>query len=283
LEREPVTNPSPSGEDFLVDGTSLMTLAYAIQTISGRERLPPKIGDNIRIPYRHGRVWKPKTADEQVITLGMWVRGCDVNGVTAGDPRAYFQSNLRTLKRLFAPTGRQLTLQRKILYTTGMETHNGLGEAASQIDAQGQSRHHATFTVDIRMADPWWYGASTSTDVTSAGGTITNIGDVEATNIVIQFVGPLINPMLINTSVSPQVQLFAGPNIPLGVTFTLDCSAFTAVDNLGTNVIGNVSHIGNIRWMLLEPGSNVMALINGIGGGSPGVGKATVTFSPPYT
>lgn len=282
-----MTNPSTTGEDFLVDGTSLMTYAYAIQTLAGRERLPPKIGDNIRIPYRHGRIWKPKTYDQQLITLGMWVRGVTTAGVVPSQgERAQFNTNLRSLKRLFGPTGRQLALQRTMLYVTGMETHNAQGEvasgaasAANEMDLVPATIRFGTFTVDIVMADPWWYGPQ---QVITMPATINNPGDVEATNLLLAFNGPLTNPMLTNTSVSPNIAVWYTGTIPTGQSVNLDTSAFTAKDGAGNSIIGGVSHIGSLRWMLLEPGNNVITLTNQAGG-SVGTGSVSLTYSPPYT
>lgn len=276
-----MTNPGTTGEDFTVDGTSLMTYAYAIQTLAGRERLPPVIGDNIRIPYRHGRVWKPKTYDQQLITLGMWVRGSDVSGnVPIGvQERAQFNSNLRALKRIFWPTGRQLTMQRTMLYLSGYETHTALGEASSQMDLQPVTIKLGTFTVDITMANPWWYGPQ---QVVSIPSTINQPGDVESTHMVITLHGPLTNPMVSNTSITPALAVWYNGTIGAGATVTLDTSAFTAVDNGGNSVLGSLAHTGSMWWMLLEPGANIITLTNQAGG-AVGSGTATITYSPPYT
>jgi len=283
-----VTNPSSAGEDFLVDGTSLMTQAYAISTITGTERLPPKVGDNIRVPYRHGQVWKPKTFDQQVITLGMWVRGVDVNGNLSGDARAQYRSNLRTLKKLFAPTGRQLSLQRTVLWSTGLTTHTGLGEASSQMDVTGVSRSAGTFTVDLRMADPWWYGSQIVTPgITSAGATVNNPGDVEVSAMKLRFNGPLNGPMLTNTSITTgfgpggNVLLLLAMNIAAGHYVDVDTTAFTAIDDTSISQIVYVAHQGSQRWMILAPGNNVFTLGNWTGG-AVGAGNVVITYSPPY-
>jgi len=278
-----------TGEDFLVDGTSLMTYAYAISSITGTQRLPPKVGDNIRIPYRHGEIWKPKTYDQNVITLGMWVRGYDVNNnIPAWGEKAQFNSNLRTLKRLFAPVGRQLQLQRRVLFNTGYEVHTGQGEAASQMDAQGVSRTLCTFSIDLRMADPWWYGTQVTTPgITSAGATIFNPGDVDATSLVIRFNGPLNQAMLTNTSITGgygpggNVLVIVAENIAAGHWVQLDCAAFTAVDDTGASQLATIAHQGTQRWMVLQPGNNIFTLGNWLGG-AVGAGNVTITYAPPY-
>lgn len=277
-----MTNPSTVGEDWLVDGTSLMTYAYNIATLTGRERLPPKVGDNIRIPYRNGRIWKPKTYDQQVITLGMWVIGCDVTGHVPVNSRGQFNSNLRALRKLFAPTGRQLQLQRVMQYLTGVETHTAQGECSGQMDMTASTIRAGSLSVDITMADPWWYGPQIITTLAAGTTTIASPGDVEATAMTILFTGPLTNPRLTNQSLSPVVNITYLGSIASGQTVTLDCTAFTALNQVSTSVIGSITHSGSLRWMLLEPGNNTMVLDNAAGGGV-GAGSCTVTFSPPYT
>lgn len=270
-------------ETYTVDGTDLRTYAWNIDTLSGTGRLPAKVGDNVRIPFRHGRTWKAKTYDSRVETLSMWVHGCAADGtVPAAGERATFNANLRALKRLFAPTGRQLHLERTLEFPAGEETHTALAEVTSTIDPIFAGALSAAFTVDLLMADPWWYGSQQATDVTSAGATVTNPGDVEATAMIISLVGPLTNPRLRNASVTPVVDVRYAGTIAAGQTVTLDTDAFTAVDGSGNVVTGKVSHAGALPWMVLEPGANAMQLANYLGG-AVGSGKAAVAFRPPYT
>ena len=295
-----MTNPSTVGEDFQVNGTSLYTLAYNIWTLAGREQTPPVVGDNIAIPYRNGRVWKPKTFDQRTLTLGMWVIGTDVNGVVpAQGMRAQLNSNLRTLKRLFAPRGAQLALQRTLKFVTGTEVHTALGDAynpssggfaagggglgSDQWDFTPVTQTYGTFTVDIVMADPWWYGPQQTPTLTSTGLTVTSSGDVEHDHPVITLNGPLTNPRVSNTSVLPFVQVWYNGTINSGHYLTLDCGAFTAIDDLTNSQVGNVFHAGSVHWMVLEPGNNVMTLDRFDTGGNPGTGNAVITYSPPYT
>lgn len=286
-----MANPNQSGEDFQVSGVSLMTYAYNVWTLLGRERFPPRVGDNVRIPYRNGRIWQPKTFDQQIVTLGMWVKGTDINGVIPPQgARAQMNSNLRALKRLFAPNRTEIQLKRTLLYVTGMETHTATAEVGTadqgfqqEMDLQPITPRYGTFTVDLVMADPWWYGAVQTPTVTAAGATINNIGDVEADSLVITFNGPLTNPMLRNTSVSPVVSVWYNGTIASGAYVTIDCGLFTAINNIGASVVGSVLHAGDLHWQYLQPGNNVMTLTNQATGGSPGTGNAVVSYSPPYT
>lgn len=270
-------------ETFKVDGVILNTFAWNIDTLSGREGLPPRRGKNIPIPFRTGRVWTPKTYEERTINLSMWVKGSTEDGVIPAEgARAKYNDNLRVLKRLFAPTQRQVSLERKLRFTTGLETHTALAELANLMEPLNMGSRMANLNVDLRMADPWWYGVTQSTDVLAAGATINNPGDVEATSMFITFVGPLTNPRLRNNSISPTIDVRYLGTIAAGQTVVLDTTLFSAIDQGGSSVVGAVSHVGSLLWMMLIPGNNTMTLDN-YTGGSVGSGKATVAFKPPYT
>lgn len=299
-----MTNPSTVGEDFQVDGQSLYTLAFSVWTLAGREQAPPIVGDNIAIPYRNNRIWTPKYFDQRTITLGMWVKGTDQDGNLPDGfatpmiaARAQFNENLRTLKRLFAPRDQQLSLSRTLQFTTGLETHTALGDAynpssggfsagggglgTDQWDLVPVTSWYGTFTIDVVMADPWWYGTQIGVGVSWPTPTvITNVGDVLQDHPVITLAGPLTNPVVTNT-LTPNVSVTYNGTIGAGHFVTVDCGAFTAFDDLGNSVTGNVTHAGSLFWMIIEPGSNTFTLTDTVGG-SPGSGFATVTFSPPY-
>ena len=317
-----MANPSTVGEDFTVNGVSLSTYAYNVWTLAGREQVPPVVGDNTGVPYKNGTFWVPKSFGQRMITLGMWVNGCDVNGhfaPTRTGRRAQFNSNLRALKRLFAPRttpivsgtiyvdSPPLTLTRTLQFATGPETHTARGDAynpssgglsaggggmgTDQWDLTPVTIDYGTFSIDIVMHDPWWYGAQQSLTISvsvSPNGVITNPGDVFNDHPVITMTGPLTNPRLSNSLAqapiggAPYVQLWYNGTIAAGTTVTIDCGAFTAFDQAGNSVIGNIAHTGSYFWMMLLPGVNNMAVDNQAGG-SVGTGSVGITYSPAYT
>src|SRR3982751_5668716 len=87
-----------------VDGTRLDTLAWNIETITGRIGVPGVRGANAQVPGRHGSIFTPnKTYDEREFVLSMWVNGCDVDGLIPGGSSdlAEFRKNVDTLSLLF--------------------------------------------------------------------------------------------------------------------------------------------------------------------------------------
>jgi hypothetical protein len=99
--------------------------------------------------------------------------------------------------------------------------------------------------------------------------------------MTIVFAGPLTNPRLTNTTVSPNIYVQFNNTIPSGMGITIDCKALTAVDGINYRT-AEVGHGGSMLWMVLAAGANTLTLTNSAGGGV-GAGSATVTFAPPYT
>lgn len=298
-----MTNPSTVGEDFTVNGTSLYTLAYNVWTLAGRENIPPVVGANVSIPYRDGEIWIPKTFDSRTLTLGMWVKGTDVNGnVPSQGTRAQFNTNLRTLKRLFTPRV-QIPITRTLVFTTGTETHTGLGEffnpssagftsggggmGTDVMDLVPVTQSYGTFTIDLVMADPWWYGETQVTGTVSSSTpsiVVTNPGDVYNDHPVVTLTGPLSSGVMLSNTTSGMVPLNLWYNaaIASGSSVTVDCGAYTAFDNNGNSVVGNLLHSGSPKWMVAWAGANTFGISN-YGGGSYGTGSIQVAFYPPYT
>jgi len=67
-----------------------------------------------------------------------------------------------------------------------------------------------------------------------------------------------------------------------GSTVTIDCGAYTAVDQNGNSVVGNLLHSGSPKWMVLWQGNNTLTISNQAGG-AYGAGSIGVSFYPPYT
>lgn len=268
-------------EVWTVDGTSLHTYAYGVEVLS--EGIPPRRGSNFIVPYRHGELWRPKTYGARPLAMAMWVTNEDVNGNLPGSDtaqRAQLRQNVETLKALFAPYHRQVTLQRSIRLNAGLVTRQGLAECTGTLDFVPEADVAAQvmrFGVEMMMPDPYWYETTdTITSVPFAGGTVTNAGSARAQYMTIQLNGPLTTPRLTNTSISPNVSVTYNGVIAGGAYVLLDTNAFTAVTNLGANVIGNVSHSGARSWMELIPGGNTLVFA---GSGS---GSAGFTFKAPY-
>lgn len=269
-------------EELLVDGQLLNTYAYNLATWSGRSGAPPVVGENRPVVGRSGAAWRRKDFGERTELWSMWVLGCEDDGTfpVEHSVRAQFNANLDHLKRIFGVRHRELALTRKLLMPSGLVTQSALGEVVNALDPEtmaGATR--ATFSVEVRLADPFWYGEVVSATVDSTGETVTNPGTAMAQKMQLVFTGPLTFPRLTNTEIGVEVRL--NRSLSSGQTVTLDTDLFTAVTNTSGNAIADVLQFGSDWWMELLPGENDLTLDNWQGG-AVGAGSVTVSFLPPH-
>lgn len=268
-------------ETWTADGVLLNTYAWNIRTLSERSGLPPTRGENDSIPYRPGRLWVPKMYDQRTVPLAMWIVGCDEDGLLPTDHsrRAQLNANEDALLRVFGVRHRQIEIVRVKEMPAGPLTLTGLVECSGTMSPStmaGGTR--ATLTVDLLMADPFWYGAELIETIDAGGLTVTHPGSAPALDMEIVLNGPLNNPRLRNATTGVEVRYFG--TLGSGVSVTLDTANFTAVRGVD-NVVGSIRHLGAPQWMTLLPGENVLTLDNWQGG-SVGAGSAVLTYRPPY-
>lgn len=267
-----------TAEYWEVDGVSLHTWAWGIETLSGREGLPPRRGNNAVVAYRRGEVWRPKVFGPRMQAVAMWVKGSDANGlIPVAGARAQFNQNLEALKAIFGVIERELVLTRRKQILASLLVQTGRGECVGTMEPNMHGPTMGKFVVDLLMADPFWYGEEIEETVPLAGATILNTATTAVRKMVIRFNGPLTNPQLVNQS----------PDIPIAVSYVgaiaggewvdLDTDNYTARNQLGASVIGNITHSGDRAWMALNPGANAMLL-----NASAGSGDVDITYSPAY-
>lgn len=267
-------------EFWAVDTIPLHTYAWGVEVSS--EGIPPRRGDNFAVPYRHGELWRPKQYAARSLALAMWVTSTDIDGNEASTEqgqRAQLRDNIEALKVLFSAYDRQLTITRTIRLSTGLVTRYCLAECTGTLDFVPDTVPDAIrFAVELKMADPFWYDLNdTVGNVPFAGATITNPGTTRAQYMTIVLNGPLTNPRLNNAAGSRNVWVAYQGTIAGGASVVLDTNDFTALTNLGANVISAVSHSGTSQWMELIPGGNPMSFP--VGSGS---GNAVITYKAPY-
>lgn len=263
-----------------VEGQSLHTWANSIETLDGREGLPPKRGQNEVVAYRPGEVWRPKVFAARRLALAMWVKGSDADGaIPVEGSRAQFRQNLEALKSVFARTDRELVITRRIrTLSPTLLVQTGKAELLGVLEPNMAAKDLARLVIELNMADPFWYGTEVDTVVPRAGATIVNSGTHDVTSLVVRLNGPLTNPQLVNQSSGPPVVAlsYAG-TIDVGDYVEFDTKEFTARDQDEVSVLGSTSHSGSRTWMLLVPGPNVMVL-----NAEAGTGTADITYAPAY-
>jgi hypothetical protein len=285
LPSAPVGAYSPN-EIWFWNGMPLSTSYYNVATFGGsRFGLPTNRGQDYAVPYRAGQLWRAKYPDERTITLTMWTDSqMSANqSYPAGDPRRAFNDNWQALRAAFFTRGAQGStqgqLQRNWYLTSGgpgMVTSTAMAEIAGSMDPTMNGRTSAAFSVDLLLSDPYFYGAQRSQVVNTSGSTITAPGE----GVVGEGFASAVNAFTVTISQASTVtNNTAGVSVThngAGVAswpVTIDVLRYTAVDNVGNNVVGGLSHIGSRMWMCLVSGSNHISV---------SAGTALFTWSDAY-
>jgi phage-related protein len=238
---------------------------------------PQRRGENITIPFRHGRTFAQKYYDERVISIGLAI---SVASATV------LESRLDTIKQL-ASVRTQQTLSQTREDTTIRTTQATLD---SPFQISRKTDKFAMAVLDFRMTSPYFRSNTQTlgTVTMSAGtvaGTIVNTGNIEEIDPTITLIGPLNNVAMTNAANGFTLS-YAG-TIPSGaggtVTIQTTNGQYVAANDTGTNKIGSVTHTGGAPLMVLEGrgvngGTNVFTITNS--GGT--TGKVIFGFYPPY-
>jgi hypothetical protein len=251
-----------------------------------RFSLPTLRGQDIEQPYRAGMQNRPKFPNSRTITLGMWTAG--INQVTGqpdtADQILAFNNNVQQLRQMFyqrGPSGSvQSQLRRRWRVTqqglAQVVTATAMCEIAGTMEPTNMGRTSAAFSVDLLLADPYFYGAARELAIGTAGGSIFGAGE----GVVGEGYPSPVSAFTLSLSAGPVTvtNQTAGVSVTYGATIAnspvlLDILNSTAADDAGNNVIANVSHSGARPWMVLVPGSNVISV---------SAGTATFNFSDCY-
>lgn len=261
--------PNTTPTYWSVDGVSLQTYAQNIETLSGRFSPPPLRGDDVTIPYSPGQRWIPKEADSRIIPLAMWIRNYDSEGVR-GDFQT-FDDNWRALRNLLWTPGRQVLLKKRFYIGGSLRSATALAEFNGGLEPAMNGRNAAKFTVNLKLADPYFYDDAIQTNTLVNGNQTVNIlGDVDTRNLKITINGARTNTKVMVTS--PQaLQVEYLDTLLAGSVASLDImkyEALTTPSGLAQYTsTGRVQHSGAPHWLALSPGNNTVNLssTSGIG------------------
>ena len=281
-----------------IDGSSLNVPGWNLSTLGGRFTVPPLRGEDTTCPYVPGDQHGDYVPGSRVLTFNMWLAGADrSSGALNVDQRRAWNDNWKYLTRLFWTPKREFVVTRRLWLTDPdaetdagvIQTTTARGFYSAGLDAQMTGRTRATFTVDVKLADPFFYGPVVETTIDVADPeVITNPGDFDAghRNISVVLHGPLTNPTLTNSTPDPDVWVKYLGSLDTGKTLTLNIEAFTAIASAPPDIAipeyslnrgGYISHGGAHNWMGLVRGTNTLTLT-----ADSGAGHAVVRFQPPY-
>lgn len=284
-------------EQWLIDGLPLSTWAYNIESLGGRLGIPVMAGENFQVPYRAGEVWRSKLPAARTLSLGMWVRSTDANGVTAKTAtarRAQFNENMRSLRNMFYNRERLLTLTKSVRYLSGIQSYTTKVECMSTLEPTMSGPNLGKMVVDLKMVDPYWLGGSTIFTMGNnlSGATLTNPGDDTTVKIIIQvtmgFPWGGGTTILRNTSFNPEIRLSLPNTGPAGGTaypWTVDVENFFLAQSgdFSTNRQNSIaSRSGSAFWFALKKGDNNIIVDSRYGDGSFNNVTVQFTYYPVY-
>jgi hypothetical protein len=301
-----VTTPTTT-EYWSFNGSTLNSQWWNITTFGGsRQDLPLLRGQNYAIAYRAGQMWRQKMFDQRTVSLAMWTAGINqTTGIPSANQPLDFTTNFYQMRRLFTQQGVGGSLLGSLTrrwqeYVNGVSTlvtATALAEIAGNMSPTMSGRTRADFTVDLLLADPYFYGPAVTAGpivlgtpyvLTNYGDAVIGYGQAQGNGGVpfkITLVGPLTNPTL--TNVAAGVSWTLNTTIPSGTTVTLDVLAYTAFDQAGNSYLGNMTHKGARPWMVLMPttatnptGSQTLILTSTGAGDSGSV--TSLVFQPGY-
>lgn len=189
-------------ETLSVNGVVLNTYAKNIESLTGRLRTPARRTSNVSVPGRHGAVRNPnRLFAENILTLPMWVIGCDDDGnIPAGSTqRREFFKRIDELTALFLGSTGVLDIRHTL---PDGSVRQCFGDVLDAIDFTSETSNPlGKFGVSLTLADPFWQDlTSTSQEVVANGGTVSFTsfqgGTAPMEDLTATVMGPWNNPKL---------------------------------------------------------------------------------------
>lgn len=185
------------------------------------------------------------------LTLGMFVRGTDANGIVPGGSTAIAEceANMDTLSFLFGKRHALLDVQHDTKGTGALR--QALCKVVTAIEPDILPGRSARFKVQLKIPGVFWQDllpsewASTPTLVSGNSYEVTTLqgGVAPISDAIITVTGPATNPQLVDMTTGAYVRLNAA--VPAGQVWRLNCGTwasrygaglvFTSADTAGTD------------------------------------------------
>jgi hypothetical protein len=234
-------------------GTALDTLGI-VTLVSDSLKMPERRGENILIPFQEGRIHVEKEFEQRSMTLGLEVTEDSIQAL---------ETAMDVVKTLFGK--RSLGALAQTLEDLSVRT--GQAEYTGDLNLSRISPVSVRMALDFMLPNPFFYSDTLTTDTQTINAspktyTVTNPGSADKVNPKIVLTGPLSSPEITNVTNGVKVKYNAVIASPRVVTIDIDAETgeFTALDDLGANVIGNLSHEGSAGYFVLDAGANSLSV-----------------------
>lgn len=228
--------------------------------------IPKYRGSDLQVPFQHGKRWVKKRFDRRKVVLSMWIKGTD---------RLDLDDNIETFLKAIGKPG----LHTLVRTMRNGESRLAQAELCSEINFIRKNPGYAKFALEFELADPFFYGITLDTEMTSIGSKIQTWnhvydGSAPCTAMKITLTGPLSSPRITNESNAVWLQYLG--EIASGESVVIDTKYFKCTKGVD-NMISAIKHGGDTYWMTFEYGTNQMKLETNTVGGS-----AKVEYYPAY-
>lgn len=260
------------------DGIDLNTKAWGISEIPEGLGLPGFRGDNLKLPFLHGRRYIKKRYEQRSLIFVMWVRGLDktTGKVTQGKTaQELLQENIDYLSACFAKKTGILSAS-----LPTQQVRNATAQVAKPVSFIKKIQGYAVFMVEFTLFDPFFYGQTIYSEQKSVTSSAlnwnhNNPGNAPSVDMVITLVGPMESPKLENQTNGLWLS-FLG-SIGSGESLVIATKDFSCTKG-SDNYIGALKHAGDAYWFILEPGANSLYLT----GDSVQGGSITIEYFPAF-
>jgi len=186
-----------TAETLSVNGVDLNTLAKNIDSLTGRLRAPSLRTSNLTLPGMNGELWVPnKKYSANIITLPMWVQGCDDDGniPEGGSARKEFFKRVNELVALFKTPG---LLDVRWTKADGL-VRQCMAEATDVFDFTTDTEGLARVGVVLTIPSAFWQDVGTTEQKFTgnlASGSATNFigGSAPIEDMIYELRGPWTN------------------------------------------------------------------------------------------
>lgn len=266
-----MTNTTPTFWE--AQGQSLQTFARNLDTFEGRLLPASMRGSDIVIPYQPGETYVPKVVGSRILTLRGWVRATDPDGVYpngSAAKAALFDENWRALTSLLWTPGRQFQLKKRFNVAGEVRSATALAEFVGGLAPTMIGRNAARFTVDLKLADTYFYDdILVTTPLVNGNQNVTVLGDAVTNVIDLSINGARDEVTIRNNTLGMELQYNA--DILTGDLVEIDVKKYRSVTTpdgqVGFKSNATILHSGSPQWLGLAPGVNQINLASDFGTG----------------
>jgi phage-related protein len=257
---------------FSFNSTALSTFGQ-VTLIDDAMDIPERRGQDVLIPYAHGRRFVEKRYDSRKMTFGIAIKGTD---------RTDFESKLDTLKTLIS--GRTQQYLKMTMNDSSIRQVYAAVERNIQI--RSESPIFARVVIEFSLAFPFFRLSTaiadntTTIDSASKNMVVTNPGTVEERSPTIILTGPLQNTTITNLQNDSSLNYSAAITAPdyIRIQFNEQTGIVSCIDSGSVNQIANLTYGPYNTPLIIEPGSYALTITDD----THTTGTVRITFNAPY-